>query len=533
MNESHAPCAMASARPLPSAWQSVAVALLTLLAVALAYWSGFDVPGGAMDEGMLLTYPDLVLKGKLPYRDFETFYGPGNLWVLAASYAPFGVQVEVERSVGLLYRLVILAGIFVLLCRWTLTGAVMGTLIAATILYPCRLPAYAWFGAVGCILWAIVLLGGGLDRRRVTGAGLLTGAALLFRVDLGLAAVASIAPFFLLWTPRLRVTFLTAVAVALSPLAVLAVWAGLGVTFQNLFIYPVFVTNAARRLSLLDAPDVIFFFLLHLVACICLLLAGGLACARERRSLPARLVLAAALLATGLTHQAVQRADEIHVFVTIFLSLALLPLGLAILLRGGDIRRLPMKWTLPPAFALLAIIALRAPALPLAITRSVLHSLDPDAPQVPSVIVRDRSFPRPNLVAQSQQIADYLEAHSKPGERLFVGTGDMRFTVYNDNFFYYLLPWLTPATYYLEFNPLSANRPGSRLASDIATADWVIVNRIWDEPTEKNQSRIPGSDAPNAVIRTQFEAQIIVDPLAIFRRRQPRVAGEDDGRSAP
>jgi hypothetical protein len=47
-----------------------------------------------MDEGMLLVYPELIAHGKLPYRDFETFYGPGNLWKLAGSYAVFGAQIR-------------------------------------------------------------------------------------------------------------------------------------------------------------------------------------------------------------------------------------------------------------------------------------------------------------------------------------------------------------------------------------------------------------------------------------------------------
>src|SRR5687768_15412256 len=102
---------------------TIVAAILTLLAVLLPLWSGFDAPGAAMDEGMLLVYPELVLHGKLPYRDFETFYGPGNLWALAGAYSVFGVHIDVERSVGLLYRLALAGGIFLLVRRWSLSAA--------------------------------------------------------------------------------------------------------------------------------------------------------------------------------------------------------------------------------------------------------------------------------------------------------------------------------------------------------------------------------------------------------------------------
>jgi len=519
MNEPQDPALEAVARPARRRY-TFAVAILTLLAVLVPWWSGFDVPGAAMDEGMLLVYPELILKGKLPYRDFETFYGPGNLWTLAASYAAFGVHVDVERAVGLLYRLALAAGIFFLLQRWSLSGAVIGTLLGSGILYFSRLPAFAWFGGVACALWAILLLADRPEPRRVIGAGLFAGAALLFRVDLGLAVVASAAPLFLLLTPRLRWFYLAAVGAALLPLAGLALLAGPYATLENLVLYPVFIANAGRRLPLSDAEDAIFIlFLLHLVACVCNVLAGALACHRDRHSTAARLLLAAALLATGLTHQAMQRADEIHIFVSIFLSLALFPVGLAVLFQRGEAGPIPARWMLPAAGVVLVTLFIKAPTWPALVLGGAMHTLDANAAPIPSVVMHDRTFPRSNLIAEAQKVADFLKTHSKPGERLFVGTADMRFTTYNDTFFYHLLPWLTPATYFLEFNPLSANRPASRLAEDIASADWVIVNRIWDEPSEPNESRIPGSDAPNAAIRKYFEPKAVIDPFAIFHRR--------------
>ena len=56
---------------------------------------------------------------------------------------------------------------------------------------------------------------------------------------------------------------------------------------------------------------------------------------------------------------------------------------------------------------------------------------------------------------------------SQPGQRLFVGPGDLRKTPYSDAYLYYMLPDLVPATYYIEMDPGVANTatPGSTSSS--------------------------------------------------------------------
>ena len=59
---------------------------------------------------------------------------------------------------------------------------------------------------------------------------------------------------------------------------------------------------------------------------------------------------------------------------------------------------------------------------------------------------------------------------------------------------------LTAATTFLEVNPLSANRPNSRLAADVLSADWLVLDHRWNLWTEPNASQDYGSDAPEKVI---------------------------------
>ena len=53
-------------------------------------------------------------------------------------------------------------------------------------------------------------------------------------------------------------------------------------------------------------------------------------------------------------------------------------------------------------------------------------------------------------------------------------------------------------------DPGLADRPGSRLAADVASADWVVLTNFWTGWFEPNASIDRGSDAPNQVIAQHF-----------------------------
>src|SRR5438128_660149 len=164
--------------------RKILVGALLMIALVLPMWASFERPALSMDEGALLVYPEQVLKGKLPYRDFETFYGPANPLLLSATYATFGASVISERAAGLVYRLLILVVLFALIERWNLTLAAGCTVIAAILMMPIGLGAFAWIGALAAALVSIWLALRIDSGRRVFLAGLVAGIALLFRPDL-------------------------------------------------------------------------------------------------------------------------------------------------------------------------------------------------------------------------------------------------------------------------------------------------------------------------------------------------------------
>jgi len=120
----------------------------------------------------------------------------------------------------------------------------------------------------------------------------------------------------------------------------------------------------------------------------------------------------------------------------------------------------------------------------------------------------------------TQEVVADLDRLARPGERLFVGPVDLRQTAYSDAFLYYLFPDLEPATYFIEMDPGLANDEGSRIADDVASADWLILTRFWSGWIEPNDSIVFGSDLPNQIVERDFclRGSYQADVLRLYQR---------------
>ena len=500
--------------------QKVFAATLILLFLAIPLWGAFDKPALPMDEGFLLVYPELILKGLVPYRDFETFYGPANPYLLSGVFAIFDPGIFVERSVGFVYRMLVLVAVFGIAQRWGTIIAVGCTAVTGFVLVSTGVVAYAWVGAVAlglCSLWLSIKTDA---PWRCFFGGVCAGSALLFRVDLGPAVVASALPLFLVMPARVKWRWLAGATVALIPLAALLFTVGLQPLIDNLFLYPVVRSGAGRRLPIgLADTWVIYLLGIHVLAALTNVAAGAIAVRRDPRDLQHRLFLGWALFGLGLTHQAIQRIDSLHVLYAAFVSIGTLPL--AVLIFSKAAASASRTKSLLAVAAVLSVIAVVLPELAIRFRNEFRDSFDSTSDQALMVEHGGRSFPASSVetVRAANALLTDLDRISTPGQRLFIGPGDLRRTNYNDTYLYHLLPRLRPATYFLEMNPLSANRPGSRLARDIESADWLILDRRWDTWYEQNRSREFGSDAPNAVVRERFVLQGEYQSFLLFRKK--------------
>ena len=149
---------------LPRSRRVCAFAIIVLLVIVGTAAPGYDAVAQRMDDGSLLLYPELILKGWLPYRDFETFYGPANAYLLAGVYAVFQPGIFVARTIGLVYHLAILAAIFCIVRPRGIALALGSVLIAHLFLLPTGLAPFAWIGGLACALWSLFLARGGAPR---------------------------------------------------------------------------------------------------------------------------------------------------------------------------------------------------------------------------------------------------------------------------------------------------------------------------------------------------------------------------------
>jgi hypothetical protein len=517
----------------------VAVGIL-VAAFALPLRGLLRSPGPPMEEGFMLVFPERVLAGAIPNRDFLYLYGPGSLWALAGVFKVFGTSLVTERLVGLLQQMAIVFGVFMLARRWGRTLAVCCGLISILFIIPTGLTALAWVGAVGLGLLAVVA--GAASRASVEEqraqrlalvAGVLVGFALLYRIDLVLAT--GLAILVLGWgtTRALKHRFGTGLALGLSPYAIHIALAGPATVWRGMIIDPLFKLRGGRTLPLpppwthfnstsqvlvdlvkvrwpiptLHGPaQLSLWFFLFVLAVILLALAGVWAVRRDPSSPRARVLLAVAAFSIGLSPQVFQRADATHLAWVSCVVLAFVPVAIVEVVRGRRPGWNPRTAALASGGAVLALLAFVIPNPTL--RTYVSDSLQTFGIHRSAYTISHRGrvfyYGRPDDASAANRLLDAVERVSKPGDRIFVGPDDLRRTALSDAFFYYLLPQLTPATRYIEMDPGVANAKNSGLAGEIRKSDILISSSdldYWDEP---NDSRKLGSNEPNVVVQTEF-----------------------------
>ncbi len=187
---------------------AVAVALATLI----LFLPGFDDAGPEMDEGVLLAYPSLIAEhGLVPGRDFSTFYGPAQPYLLAGTGEIFGLSLQLERTTALIFLIALAVAIFVLVLPLGRGIAALGAFGCSLTLVGLDLHGLAILGGLAALMIGLAILIGrdaGPEGRRDGSsgrglvspllAGLAAAVALSFRPDLAPAILLSAAPM-LLW----------------------------------------------------------------------------------------------------------------------------------------------------------------------------------------------------------------------------------------------------------------------------------------------------------------------------------------------
>jgi hypothetical protein len=527
-----------SPRWRPSALRPIDwTALGTLFATILLPLRGlFLGTGASMEEGFMLVFPRLVHEGQAPNEDFLHLYGPASLDVLALWFDMFGDSLESERAFGLLQHLAIIAALYAL-ARVSGHVAAAGAGIVASffVLTPIGLSALAWHGGLALGLWAVVFA----SRARANGswgswwvAGILAGLALGYRPDLVIALALALG--WLMW--KRTHGFLVVLAGALTGL--LPMWwhlarVGIPAAWEGMVVEPVVDLRPGRELprppswgqvdgalqavaeSLppwwgLPAPSAsqqlfVWFWMVIIVA-IGVALGAVVAYRRADASTRQWLVplVAGGLFGLGILPQAMQRPDSTHLA---WVAVVSWPLAIALLsplvthrlrlIRGNDAAG---------AITITAVVGLvMLVVCPFFTFRTYVLAGRVSVGNLPAPFEIERDGRRfwvgdPAVATAINDMIPDLESIMEPGDSLIVGPGDLSRTIYADTYVYWLFPELEPGTRYIEMDPGLADAPGSGLAEEIASADFVVLTNTWSGWMEPNASSEHGSQEHNQAV---------------------------------
>lgn len=521
---------------------ATAVAIgIAMAALSVPLLGAFRQAGAPMEEGKLLIGAELVLDGEIPHRDFEHFYGPADVWAVAATFAITGPSVDAERAAGLVYTLVLVLAVFSIARRGGgRVPAMVASVMSGAILVPFGVHAYSWVGGLSLLTLAVAVALRATDRADESGvaprwlvhaAGALAGLALLYRADLIVAAALVTAALWSRLDRSQRIAGAGAAFVAGGvPYLVHIAFAGFGNVWQGMVVDTLFRLRDGRALpmpppsgalagwldrvapepppsALLPDFDRVFqvraFFWLTALAVVALVVAAIVAAVRRRDDARTTWLLCVAALSAGTVSQMLQRADATHVRFVACIAVPLAAVGVGVVWSMID-ARIPRSAVATEAVALTGVFL--ALAVPFYAVRLVIDSARrvPGGSGVVEVGSGSRSFPVAPDIAPQVDVLLAVMARVDEG-RIFVGPRDLRLANYSDSFLYFVLgDRFRPAGYFLEANPGISNAAGSNLAEQLRVADVLVLTDAYDAWEEPNTSRRLGPEEPVEVRDGEF-----------------------------
>jgi hypothetical protein len=177
-------------------WRSAVEALAVASIAVVVQLPVYDRAMFLMDEGHILQFADILLRGGELYRDATLLPLPGAFYLLAAAFELFGPSIWVARAIAVLEFALLCVCAFFALRRLSSRGVAFGGVIALFLYRIWAYPhwhMYSYSTLAMCLLAAaVVALMGFLERGgrgRIVAAGLLTGLAVACKQDYGVAGL--------------------------------------------------------------------------------------------------------------------------------------------------------------------------------------------------------------------------------------------------------------------------------------------------------------------------------------------------------
>lgn len=528
-----------------------------LTGMALLGWLTLSYSWNVFDEGFTAKGGELVLRGKVLYRDFLTLYGPAQFYILAALYWMFGVQLVVLR----LWSIVVL-GLFGLVA-YLVTARISGdsrrygmAAMAASFLiflYRVPLPGYSMIPAEAFLVAAALPL----HRFAVSGqrsalgfASLLIGVAALFRWDQGVFGLASLFGALVIWLIRSKL-LKAPIVLSLGVWALVPAIALIGIVYGSLIFAagPRFFVEDVLTHSIRDfeayrgiafmRPQV--WDILHAVnrgavlEVVALTIPLGVACLTT--------LVAACTLGYGLrgmhgSRSATSPASTAALTSAVFLALVVLGLMNQMRIRPDVSRAILIGSAATPLFAYwwhffqvrqrsgrwrFACTA----ALTLAASWLLIgaYSAVTDTVKSRELVVTESPYSRyirnPVHEPKYNALINYVRSNTKPGEVIYSGVTDHQVLFINDAMIYFLSGRDGPTRFY-EMDPGLANTAEAQ-EHTVHELERLKVRFLvlWDRKSiEPNRSSKPnGVEIVDRYIRQNFEPHASFGAYHVWVRR--------------
>ncbi len=502
--------------PISGKWLLDAIGICLCIGGLIATWIELREPIAPYDEGLLLTHSQLILDGKIPYRDFYSNYPPAIFLTIVGLWKLLGISPLIVRMLGVAVHLLI-AGLGGFLAARVASRRFSFLTAGALLVWiaPLGTIPFAWLAGLTVALAVCFLWMSAATLQRRFAASVLMGIIGCYRHDLFLYFLAALALPDLLYciVKRRHQRFSQIISVnawsalgIITPLALL--WiptflvAGFHQVYTDLYSDQVHYVLPAR---LLPFPH--FFSLMpvdHLPFPVPRLLgsphSAGIAFAGPvvgvmlfLRSIdPGR---ATAYMLTALSvavlPQMMGRSDTFHTLYSICPSLILIAVLAELLVAKQK------------AFLLIGFILATWLIFPV---RDVLIPWEPA-----TASPWQSEFPRyaglPETIQDRQYVLGFIRANTVPGEPVYIGLRDHRRVLMSEIDLYFLAD-RPGATRYLQFDPNVINREDvqQQMIREIQSKNVrvAVLSGRFENFHEPNQSSVSGSRALDDFLSKNF-----------------------------
>lgn len=516
------------------------------------------------DEGLVLTAAMRVAAGQLPHRDFYAIYGPAQFYILAGLFRLFGQSILVERLFDLFLRALTIATVYTIALQYV-RKSIAGFTATATLLWLIGLiseiPGNALF-AVGLInlistSLLIPIFTNPFSRRRMFIIGAIAAAGSLFRYDTGIALF-GIHTIIIAAAIRTRLqdrklfAFAAAfwpymvgfAAIVLPPLFYFLSLSSIHPLLHDIIIYPSTYYHRARNLPFpIIGPDSLDDFAIYVPIPIIFIslffsldvVVPGMRslhtlASHERGRRLNGFLFGFALLSSAMYLKGLVRISPTHIYLATIPSLLLV----AILFQ----RRFSFRPALRIVISSLAFLSLLSPACS---TLRELQSLQEYRSSISQELwsfFRGTARPLTKVWCNTAspatrglcflpddkdiQAAEFIDAHTRPNDKLYVGLRKHDRIFANDNLLYFAAARL-PATRWSHFDPDLQNRADiqKQMIGDLefTTPPYLVLDSEFDRVHEPNDSsRSSGVVLLDNYIREKYKPVQTFGQLSIWRR---------------